>query len=90
MYNVGKPFGDFATKLQNDLWCLIAMVFLLCIPVQFCLLDSSSNPLGHTQTKVPVELSHVYSQLKPAAAHRSVTKGNEQLKLVKCLQKSNM
>ena len=43
------------------------------IPVQFSWLASSSYPLGHTQTNVPVELSQVYPQLKPAAAQMSVT-----------------
>ena len=47
------------------------------IPVQFVWLASSSYPLGHTQTNVPVELSQVYPQLKLAAAQKSVTERKE-------------
>ena len=43
------------------------------IPVQFRSLGSSSYPFGHMQTNVPVELSHVYSHVKPEAAQTSVT-----------------
>ena len=50
------------------------------IPVQFFWLASSSYPLGHTQTNVPVELSQVYPQLKPAAAQVSVTERKRYLR----------